>query len=81
MGFQSLVDFAQHEVDEGARLPCAGAGVDGIVVFLLVSIHHVLYGQMLEERMQLTQDERLPQTTCAPVAIDEGMDELTPKTE
>ena len=74
--FQCLEDFAEHEVDEGARLPRLGAGSDGIVVLLLVGIYHVFYRQVLEQRVELTKNERLPQAAHAAVAVEEGMDKL-----
>ena len=52
MRLQSLVDFVQHKIDKRTGLSSMGAGRNGIVVSLLVGIYHILYGQMLKQRMQ-----------------------------
>ena len=57
ISLQCLIDLVKHKVDEWTRLPCVGAGRDGIIIGLLVGIDHVLYWQVLKQRMQFAKYE------------------------
>ena len=62
-------------------MPCVSAGCDGIVVLLLIAIYHILDWQMFKQRVQFTQDQRLPQAPHTTIAINKGMDKLKFKME
>ena len=76
MCLQCLEDFRQHKIDERPRLPLSAALADGIVISLLVGIYHILNWEMLKQGMQLAENQGLPQTPRAAIAVQEGMDKL-----
>ena len=57
MLLQCFINLVQHEIDEWPRLSCVCAGRDGIIICLLVGIDHILYGQVLKQRVQFAKYE------------------------
>ena len=72
-GFQ---DTRQHEVDESAGVGLGCAVVDGLVVAILVVMHHGLDRQMEEDWMKPAENKRLPKPPRPAIAVGERMDEL-----
>ena len=76
MRLEGVVYLLQHEVNELTALAVALALSNSLIVCLLIGMHHILNWQMLEDRMQSCQYQRLPQATCPAIAIREWMYEL-----
>ena len=76
MLFQCLQNPFEHEINENARIGLGGAVIDGLVIAILVVMHHGLHGEMQEHGVQFCKDEGLPEAPRPSVAIGEGVDEL-----
>ena len=75
-GREGFEDRLQHELDERDALPPGRALPDGRVVVALARVNDALYGSGSKEGIPARQDQCLPETSHAAVAIFEGVDEF-----
>ena len=69
-------DGREHELDERGGLVCIVAGIDGIVVFLLMVVDDGLDRQPCKYRIPFREQQRVPEPSNAAIAISKGMDQL-----
>ena len=69
-------DGGEHEFDEHGGLACIVAGIDGIVVFLLMVVDDGLDWQPCKHRIPFGEQQCMPEPSNAAIAVCKGMDQL-----
>lgn len=69
-------ESGKQELDEGGGVSCFVAGGKGLVVIGLSIADHGFHREEGEERVPLAENQRLPETADAAIAIGKGVDEL-----
>ena len=69
-------DGGEHELDERGGLACIVAGIDGIVVFLLMVVDDGLDRQPCKHGIPLGEQQRMPEPPNTAIAVCKGMDQL-----
>ena len=69
-------DDGEHKLDERGGLACIVAGIDGIVVFLLMVVDDGLDWQPCKYRIPFREQQRVPEPSNAAIAVCKGMDQL-----
>ena len=69
-------DDGEHKLDERGGLACIVAGIDGIVVFLLMVVDDGLDWQPCKHGIPLGEQQRVPEPSNAAIAVCEGVDQL-----
>ena len=65
-------DGGEHELDERGGLACIVAGIDGIVVFLLMVVDDGLDWQPCKHGIPLGEQQRMPEPSNAAVPSAKG---------
>ena len=68
--------MSKHELNKCRRVTLLSAAIECGVVFLLVFADERLDGYVRQERVPLTQDQRLPQSAHAAVAVFKGVNKI-----
>ena len=69
-------DDGEHELNERGGLACIVAGIDGIVVFLLMVVNDGLDRQPCKHRIPFGEQQCMPEPPNTAIAVCKGMDQL-----
>ena len=76
MFLECLKQFLKHEVDEDSGVTRFGTGIDRLVIALLIVMNHAFDREMLENGIQPGENQRLPESAHASVAVGKRMNEF-----
>ena len=71
-----ILECLKHEVDEDSGVTRFGAGIDRLVIALLIVMNHAFDREMLENGIQPGGNQRLPESVHASVAVGKRMNEF-----
>lgn len=69
-------DDGEHKLDERGGLACIVAGIDGIVVFLLMVVDDGFNRQPCKHRIPFGEQQCMPEPSNTAIAVCKGVDQL-----